>query len=174
MEKKKVIPTWVGIVNLILVLGSMAWTIYSMLYTEVQGHEIESMIIHALTLVLLFMALLYCVMGYKNKSNLFFDCVVYLYTGVVFVTSLLVREGPIFLLIISNLSFGILSILAIAKDIGKKKSFILCRINVLLALVRIIAYVAVVREFPGGMFGNFLLSIILGIMVYTKYTEKAK
>ena len=173
MKKKRAIPAWFNIINLILVIGSIVWTIYSMFTAAPpDGHVLESEAIHVLTLIPMLGALLYCATGYKKSSAGYFNLFIYLYTAVVFATSLFIRTGPIFLSVFSIISFGILCVLAIAKDVGKKKSFVLCGLNMFLAIIRIIAYFITTGQFPGGMFGNLLLAGILGLMVYAKYADK--
>lgn len=174
MEKKKVVPVWVSVINLILAVCGLAWTGYSMMtVTPPNGHALESQINQGLIMACLIVAAIYCLAGYKKSAAVFFKVVVSLYAAITFVAVLLVHEGPLFLTVISTLAFGILCVFAVAKDLGKTKSYVLCWLNIVLAALRVVLYVIVEGQLPGGLFSNLLLAVILGIMMYAKYADKA-
>jgi len=174
MENKRVIPKWLGIVNIILIINGIAWTVYSMFVTVApEGHGVESQVIHAMTILLLVFAMLYCLTGYKKNSAKFFKAFLYLYTLVSFASILLTRTGPAFLPMLEMLSFGILCILSVSKNLGADNSLVLSIANVVISLGRNVAYAVIVRQLPGALVGNLLLAVILGSMVYAKYADKA-
>jgi len=174
MKEQKIVPIWLGILDLLLIIGGIAWTVYSMNYVAPPvGYELEYIIIHAFTLVVLLVELSYGITGYKKSSSLFFSITVFLYAALAMSNTLLVRQGPFFLPLLSIISFGTLCVLAFAKDLGKKKSYAFCLINLASSVIRIVLYKVVAGTVLGAMFGNLLLAITLCIMIYAKYADKA-
>lgn len=174
MKDKKEVPQWLSALLVVLILGCMAWTVRSIIRNPV-SEEIKSalMIFSVLVLLLLVFSLAYRLGGYKKDAALYFMGYIHLYALTTLVAALGLRSiADVHLPLCETLSFGILCAMAIAKDLGRRKSFILCGVLILCKLMVVVVTLVNKAAVTGGIVSDILLAVMLGIMVYAKYEDK--
>jgi len=177
MENKKVIPTWLSVIFAILSLGALAYNVYQVYLIAPFGFSLSLLVI-IISIATNCVALVYSCNGYKKDASIYFlltcigigllsACNLFIYAPYIYESKYLLVNFTTALI-----SFGVAAIFAIAKDLGKKKSYILCWIFVLAMIADIVISI------PIGWFTVllYLLSsvsrILLCIMVYAKYKDK--
>ena len=181
MTNEKVIPTWLSAVLFLLCLASLALSAMDtakMFNTE--GLLISiTQILCSLSVIF---ALLYSVYGYSKNAAGYFS----LLTGSMLLTdfcgtltnvvstadAVAVRLLPTAMYMIS---YACLAVLLIAKDLKKKKSFALVGVIIAAYAVRTACHIASygLTESYNVILSNLSLALVLGIMIFAKYKDKA-
>ena len=193
MNQKKVIPTWLSAVFLILVIACIAWNIGDIcgIYQRsivdlpfdnakpeaaqsISKFDFKDFVVRfkldTVSVILASIAaLVYCLAGYKKEASIFFKTFVYLFVFYAFVTTFM-GASQLFTVI----EFGLLCALALSFNLGKTRSYIYTGLLIICSIVKnIILAVDMGLSSANASVSEFLLVIILGIMVYAKYQDKA-
>jgi len=160
----------VSIIDLLLLLVS----IYANVLGIMKDNNYLQYIANLLAIILAFA---YYFVGYKKKGNLYYR----LFSGFLALKEMLAimyigvyENVPAYTFIIFTICFGVYLILAVAKDLGKKLSFVLASINIALSAFAF-AYVAMNVKYISVITYNstrLILTLVLIIMVYVKYNDK--
>ena len=193
MNQKKVIPTWLNILCLILIIGCIAWTIFCMCNSVapdigtgnedpaasqatsqmVSGYILlfgKFKLIEISSILASIVALAYCLLGYNKKASVFFKAFLYLFALYTFIEAI----GSInFITQIANtIKFGLLCALSLSINLGKIRSYIYAGLYIVLSTVGNIVFAIQVGSL-GNCISELVLMMILGIMIYAKYQDKA-
>lgn len=174
MERKKVVPAWIGILGLVLTIVCLI-SIFSSIGRIVSGgigNSILNVASCITKIIALIAALFYFLFGYKKKAAVFYKAFVHSFALSCFIATLVSNNIGIFYAAVAVANFGVICLLAFGKDLGRKQSFILAGIKLALDLLNTIVY-AISSHLSVMMCGTVLLSVLLGITVYAKYTDKA-
>ena len=175
MENKKAVPAGIDILMIICSLVCIVGTVYSMVYVEsLSGFAAVIWVISCVLVIIeLGLALVYSLAGYKKDSARYFH-----WFGIGFaligMVSCLMGEALV-VMVFQLISFGCACILAVAKDLGKVKSYVLVGVTVLCSLVLLVIKIFVFGttiEKCGPIVGVLIITIIYGIMVMAKYMDK--
>lgn len=166
------------IVNVILIIAFFVVHIW-VLVTQVQAPatQIGSLI----SIFALVAAFNYLVGKYEKSSAIYYKAYLALHVLVRLITLIsvgMLSDNP-GLLVINALEFCLAVILLVGKDLGKKVSMILCFVLIALCLVDVpVAFAArpenaVVLRVLGNGLSSLLCAILLTVMTYGKYLDKA-
>lgn len=134
-------------------------------------------------IVALLSAMHYIVRGYTKDSAKYYKVFAGLFALSSLVSLLYMyvdAEDTLFQVASTAVIFGLIIILAVAPNLGKKRSLILCGIAIVIRLADLIVAFFTVKEsaWPLWMiymsyFSQLVLAVLLGIMNYAKYLDKA-
>lgn len=172
MEKKRV-PIWVGIVGVIIIIGSLIWNVYELLnMISLKNPDVIAFAVLAGLLILgLVSALVYFFAGYKKDAAKYFKAFAYIYVLANFEICMFMDVLPLASRFCTVLTLCVLCVLATGLDLGKKKSNILCAINMVGTLANLIIC-GMTYAFNSRSVSTTLLAIITWIMVAGKYADK--
>jgi len=172
MEKKTAVPKWVNYVLVIILTAIIVNNVITIISSE-DPFGVNLNYIAFLNIIACTPAIYYCLSNHEKtagKAYIVF-CAVYAVTELL---KLFLRgqSGISIVVITPALVFASLVVLCLAKDLGKKKSYILALLVVALSVVDLI-YV-IVNSYDAIMYmsQNIILSICLFMMVYAKYKDK--
>lgn len=178
MEKKKVVPVWVSVILIILSIGTIAYLVW---YTASCVYFGLAIVTNALLCLALIDAMSYCLKGYQKKDAVFFNLfpiLLMIATGLntfnmffhaVYVGTIVSDTISIALILIT---FGALSVLSFAKDLGKKRSYCFASIVIAATALNTVTQYFIAPEAIICAFGAVVASVIFFIMVYAKYQDK--
>ena len=180
MNQKKVIPTWLNVLCLVLIVGCLVWTVYGMLniaVPEIDSETVNSEIILVelklldfTTILALIAALIYCLLGYRKKASPFFKIFLYLFMLHTFAYAIAINP-PYFVQCICVIQFGLICALSLSINLGKTRSYVYTLLFMACAIAKIIKLSIVPSAY--GSVSELILIMIFGIMVYAKYQDKA-
>lgn len=175
MTDRKGVPRWLEIVLIVIILCGMAWTLYSIFTLQVPEEFAAGMqVTHGFLLLTLFAALIYCIKGCGKASADWFMFFLIMFTVMKFVFAVAARKATSALVPVTEvIPFGMLCVLAVAKDLGKNKSFILAVVVLLASLVQFMFLTLEGNSLPASAFGSVILSVVLLVMLEAKYEDKA-
>ena len=194
MNQKKTIPTWLNVLCLVLIVGCLVWTVFSMitdvpLPAPIASGDASSAALQStfdsitsfiqncklieITLILaLTAALFYCLLGYSKPASPFFKIFLYLFTFYSFITA--IYDVNYLLQVIDIIQFGLICGLSLSINLGKTRSYIYTALFIVCAIVsNIIFTVESHTGLSASIISELVLMMILGIMVYAKYQDKA-
>ena len=123
-------------------------------------------------ILVLVAALFYCLLGYSKPASPFFKIFLYLFTFYAFVSA--VFSAQYLIQFVSIIQFGILCALSLSINLGKKRSYIYTMLFIACAIIKnIIFAVGGPSGISANLISELILMMILGIMVYAKYQDKA-
>jgi len=177
MENKKVIPTWLSVIFTLLCVGALAYYVYQVYLIAPFGFSLSLLVIIIL-IATNCVALVYACNGYKKDASIYFlltaigiaivtACSLYMYAPYIYESTYILIDFTTALI-----GFAVAAIFAVAKNLGKKKSYVLCSFF-LLALI-----IDVVISIPLGWLtvviylASAVHRILFCIMVYAKYRDK--
>jgi len=175
MEKKKIVPTWVTIIMLVLCAGGMVFDIISISQSLDYPLTVANFAVHILALL---SAVLYCTNGFKKDSAIYYKTSWFLTAAV---TLLFIINEFIYgdkdttwslIIIFTGALFLGRLIFAFAQNLGKQASYVLlCFIYVMFFFTMGL----LVSKDPTYLIialVNTALNGILGLMVFAKYKDK--
>jgi len=169
MEKKLGFKI-VSVIDLVLLLVSI--------YANVLGILKDSNILqYVFNLLAILFAFAYCFVGYKKNGNLYYRlfCGFLALKEMMAITYIGLYENvPAFTFIIFLICYGSYLVMAVAKDLGKEVSLILALVNTVLSAIAFV-FVAINAQYISVITYNstrLVLTLVLLIMVYAKYTDK--
>jgi len=149
----------------ILLLISLGWNIYAITNSGLTGAETFDCICLMLTAVF---AIYYILAGAKKgEGTTYFRIFMVLYGFTVLEANFFFAELSSLVAMLNTLCFGCLSILFVAKNLGKKWSVALSLVVVACAIEQMIVY------FDVATATNLLLALVALLMVFAKYADKA-
>lgn len=173
MEERKDIPIWIGVVGLLLVVASLFFDCTELKACIQQGITVLGSLDYVVTMFTLMFAALYFMLGYKKNSAIYYKMFVWSYAVGMGVLVLLMEGKPLVFIISSLINYGILFVLAVGKDLGKVRSYILCILGLLLETLSVILFIRIFgTQYISCMSSKVLLSILLLVMIYAKYADK--
>jgi len=181
--KKRVVPIWASV--LMLVLCSLAITLNLIGTLKTNYELIQKLVYFLVPSASAIFAIGYCVMGYKKKPQLFYRLSIGAFgitelLRVITITNYQIIPDPIQIIndprmLGHSIEAICLLIIALAKDLGAKKSKIISSVVFFVALI--ITIDVTISSGIGITIGirltNLILAIKCCIMVYAKYEEKA-
>lgn len=171
-EEKKEVPIWIGIVGLILIITCIIFDCNELKISIETNMSVLGSLDYVCTMLTLLFAALYFMMGFKKDAAPYYKLFAWMFAISTCVFVLAVRTMPIVFVIIGLINYAILSILAVAKDLGKKKSFILCIISIVVSAAAIVLFCILNAGSVITMASKLLLSVLLFVMVNAKYADK--
>lgn len=125
-------------------------------------------------------AYIYLIEGFKKEDSKKFKASVIATTvNALIVTIVSIAEKiDVVPIVMCAIAFYILGYLSVIKNIGKKTSYILCGILVLIRLLGLISGLLTLRNVPNGssmiilMFSQLSLAILMSVLEYAKYFDK--
>ena len=181
-NKRPINPIAVAI-NLIAIVFCMVGSIFTLAAQDANGFMKLTAVFGLIALI---SALVYVFLGYKKSAADFFKGFMYIYmlstftnilnTAMAELTDFQSASGIVF----SSAIFGLLLILAIGRDMGKVKSFILCGIVIAISLAVLLGSLGTMplsgsllnRLFAWRALTDVILAATTGLMVYAKYADK--
>jgi len=169
-EEKRVIPVWLSTVMGLLVIVSL---IYYVSFS-IANHNFASIVAAVIYCCASACAFIYCLFGYKKDNAKFFKIYAIAFAAHhlqhVFMAAM-VHTGVV--AICHAIGFGVVLVLIMALDLGKKKSYGLAIADMIVSAIPF--FVALFDGLqPIGCLPTLTLSIVLMIMVAGKYSDKAK
>jgi len=182
VNNKKPIPTWVNLVIVVLCVGTIAVNIAGMnnstaMATMSGGQLTVTLLSYIANVVALLFGTFYCISEFKKEFGKFLKYFLVASAVAVFFSALAYSAGGLSIsLALYMLIFGFVCILSTAKDLGKKMSLIFTYSSVICS-----ALLVVLDLTAGGLaivafsasFTMLLLSLIMLLMIYAKYADKA-
>jgi len=177
MEKKKVVPTWVSVVLLVICAAVLVFNIIDIANNQLGIGYTICLLAETISIIL---AVFYCLSGYKKSSAVLFKSVVFtrwIASAVALYLQYQSAETSAFTntsYLLALVFFACLSVFAIAKDIGKPRSITMAIIMICVPVIETIYLIALVGFNPAifRFLSYILLSIIFLLMVYAKYKDK--
>ena len=124
------------------------------------------------TILALVAALIYCLLGYRKNASLFFKIFLYLFMIHIFVDAIDVN-APYLVQCICVIQFGLICALSLSINLGKTRSYIYTLSLIICVIAKIIVFLIGLSELSSGSISELILMMIMGIMVYAKYQDKA-
>jgi len=160
----------VSFVDLFLLLVSI--------YANIQGIINDNNAIqYIFNLLAVVFAISYCMIGYKKNGNLYFR----LFSAFLALKEMAAitwvgvnEEVPAFTFILMLICFACALIIAVAKDLGKKLSYVLVIAYIMVSIFTL-TYVLMNTVYFCVVTYNatrLLLALVLGVMIYAKYQDK--
>ena len=174
MESTTKILKQAGVFNAVLILIGMGYAI-ARLFGNVNGYMIADV---ALQLLAFAFALKYAFQGYKKdeaKSFKAFLWVTALSLAVTIVDILMSGKPPITMAVFPGIRLICVLLLALIKDLGKTKSYLLAGICFLSSVAGFIRQLIAAVSLSQALFkslSGFVLSSVLFVFVLAKYIEK--
>jgi len=173
MDTKRVIPIWVSVIYTVLCVAAIAFEIVGLFLNKTGAIGYVTFAFEIITTVL---AACYCFTGYKKSSAVFYKAVILsLMVVTVLILAHMVTLQLYFQFFAELIIFGCLSVFAVAKDIGEKRSFILALLIMVSSVVSFVYFICMfgISIYICSYITSFLISVIVLIMVYAKYADKA-
>lgn len=172
MENREAIPKWLNYV-LIIILTAIIINNAVTIVSSDDPFGVNLNYVAFLNIIACTPAMYYCLSNHdKNASKAYIIfCVIYAITELL---KLLLRTkaGVSIVLLPPTIVFASLVVLCLAKDLGKKKSYILAGIVVVMSAIDLVYVLVNYSESTMYMFQNLILSGCLFMMVYAKYKNK--
>lgn len=142
---------------------------------QVTGVRLVANLIDALALLA---AALYCILGYKKSAAAYYKFFVILF-GASILVGVYARAsaGNALSSAITSITFGAICILAVSKDLGKKKSLVIGFIAFVTSVYIVVSWALAGMDFFGPMLSSIaelLMTIILNLSILGKYADKAE
>jgi len=177
MKNKPVIPNWLSIILLIACAAAFVTDIFAIVFNYAEG---PGAINYYWAFITILMVEFYTIFGYKKDARLFFklaliDMMIMDFFSIAVATIYELPSVMHILVMFSSIMFAGLAMLVFTADIGRRKSMVITIVVFLAALVRAV-YVAIQGYFLWALpvYVRALLAIIMYIMVYAKYKDKAQ
>jgi len=118
------------------------------------------------------LAYFYCFMGYKKDSAKYFRyfCVSYSLYSIALIAFLAPYQAPT--VFCRGVSLFILGAFTFGTNLGKKKSYTLAAIDLVLTIIPVVVYLVGGGASIIPVLCDMLLSIVFVIMIYAKYVDK--
>jgi len=167
---KNVIPKWLSALNVILLIAGAALDVY-LTVTVLKGQQTAMASSIALACACCF-GLLYAVYGYQKDVATYATWFYGVFAIAEASKFYLIKEYD-GILLPTIIAFACLSVLAIAKNLGKEKSRSLC-ILILVAAICSAGYYLIMGQPVYALIGTteIILSFVLLIMMIAKYKDK--
>jgi len=178
MEERKIIPTWVTVVFMLLVVGSLIINFLSFSQDALYGTiYVVQRIIGCWAFLL---ALIYGLTGYAKSSAVLFKVFCAMDALSVFIYLFIMLQS--FSQSTSDylafgamlICFAIISIFTFAKDLGKKVSYILVAIMFATYIIDALTQPTVNVTYVLASYSRIVLIVVFFIMVFAKYKDKAQ
>ena len=162
------------VLNLLLIVVGVAVSIKDINITNTIGT-----IYTVLDVLALLFALFYIIYGYRKNAAGYYKAFGYLYllSRVSEVAKIYDKNRPALFYILFGIVFVLLLVLVFGKDLGKKKSFILCGVIVLVELIDFFCTFNATGRFNLGAEVKLVdldLACLYGILTYAKYLDKTE
>ena len=161
--------------NLLLILAAVVLSIISMCGEGATATRFISAIVRLFALLF---AGFYITLGYRKDAAMYYKIfgIIYIVNSVIELIACLLNTFTVIDIIFIVLSIAGIAVLTFVKDLGKKRSFIICAILVILQIVCTVLvflegdpFVVIINSFMG-----IDLACLLGIMTFAKYLDKAE
>ncbi|MCQ2450973.1 MAG: hypothetical protein MJ080_03240 [Clostridia bacterium] len=182
MEKKRVMPIWLTVVFIVVCLGALALNVIAASKAYVSSLSADNLLtdtvlmINYITNVLAFLfAVLYGFYGYgKNAAACYsFVLISMLFTDFI---SVLATVGNKILIptAMGVISVACLSVLFMAENLGKKKSYTLAIVLCITYIVRTIVFICqnAFSKSYNAIVTNIAFALVCIVLVYAKYKDK--
>jgi len=176
-NNKKTVPI---LLSVLLLFVSCAEIIINIIHF-IQSFS-ESMVYHIFAVLMIVRgvaAVLYCIMNYTKASAPFFKGYCYasaictMFYAMTIATYFDENSIPLILLMAAALiSFGLISALAVGKDLGKAKSFVFAGLLVVSTILDLLLQFVIDGNVLSSV-GRLVGWIVLLIMIYSKYLDKS-
>ncbi len=185
MENKKYLP--LKIVHLIFMVAAMALCVVSLVKhgsdTSVHANPL-AVVCTVLGILCLIAGFIYLVLGYKKNAAVYYKIFMALQLTmfVILLARIMnIQQTPLYMAFLYLIPLVMLSILSVAKDLGKTKTMIVALICVFCRVINLVISICVLKAFGTAATGilanditNLLLAGTTAFMVCGKYLDKAE
>ena len=170
-NKKRIIPVWLMGILIALIAGNI---VICLVNTLEQGSP-DIYISSIFTCAACAFAIYYFLGGFGKDSSdmmiLFDICYALSYFVLIFSR---VKLNNLALLAPPVISYGVMNVMTLAKNVGKKKSYYLCAVLTICFVADLVLHTlnGYYTDLWGTVTGQGILSVAYGIMIYAKYRDK--